>query len=162
MTDLDSFVTAGGVPAAKFPSIGTVVRGVVLAQEVSQVRDFETQQPATWPDGNPKMQLVVTVQTDERDPDIDGDDGRRRVFAPKPSGMLTAIADALTKSGTKPSQMAGGTLAVKFESEKPHEKRGYNAIKQYRAQFQPGAASAADDLLGGGTAAPVEDHSDLI
>lgn len=152
MSDIDDFIHGSrGAPSAKFPTVGTVVSGTIATKpEVTQRRDIDGNM-MTWDDGNPRMQLVITLQTDERDPDVEDDEGLRRIFAPRPSNLLTAIADALKKSGARLEP--GGLLAVKFTGEKPHEKRGYNAIKEYAAQYQPPAGPSADDLLGA-TSAP--------
>lgn len=153
MTDqLDDFIHGSkGAPSAftKGDPIGTVVRGSVVKIDTGQVRDFETQQPAFWPDGNPKLQLIVSVQTDQRDPSIEDDDGVRRLFAPKPGAMLSAISTALRKADAKLD--VGGTLAVKYDSDKPNERRGLNPQKQYVAQYVPPVGNAdADDLLATG------------
>ncbi len=147
MSDIDDFIHGSrGAPSAKFPAVGTVVKGAIATKpEVSQRRDIDGNL-MTWDDGNPRMQLVITLQTDERDPDVEDDVGLRRIFAPRPSNLLAAIADALKKSGARLEP--GGTLAVKFTGEKPHERKGYNAIKEYVAQYQPPAGPSGDDLLG--------------
>lgn len=165
MTDINSFIHGGAkVPSAKFEAIGDKVVGTVTGFDVSQTRDFKTNDPEFWPDGKPKEQLVITLQTDERDSSIDDDDGLRRVFAKKPGNLLTAIADALTEA--KAEIAIGGRLAVVFTGQKPHENPKFNPIKEYKAAYEPPAQGQANDLLAGvGSAtqqAPATDPSSLL
>jgi hypothetical protein len=41
---------------------------------------MKTGEPKFWPSGDPMYQVIVTVQTQERDPSIQDDDGKRRLF----------------------------------------------------------------------------------
>lgn len=140
--DANQFLLSTGVPSAKFPTIGTVVKGQVLDFRVEQARDFDTKALRTWDDGNPVMQLVVTLQTDQRDPDRDSDDGARAVYAL--GGMLKAIRDAVRPHG---GIEAGGTLAVQYIGDGEPSRRGLNPPKQYRAEYQPPVKRAnLDDI----------------
>ena len=145
--DIDRFIAGTGSPSAKFDVIGKTVRGTVTDFEITQARDIDTGNPATWPDGNPKMQLVITLATDERDPSIEDDDGTRRIFAKKPSGMLKAISEALKTAGAKLE--VGAVLAVQYTGDGEPTKRGFNAPKNYKAQINPAPPQSlsSDDLL---------------
>jgi hypothetical protein len=149
--DPNDFLFSGGAPVAKFPSIGAIVKGTVTNSEVTQQTDID-QKPKFFDDGNPMRQLVITLQTAERDPSADNDDGLRRLFVK--GQMLQAVREALKAAGSKLEN--GGTLAVQYANDKPSERRGYNDQKIYRAQYQPPAAgSGVNDLLGGNAAQPV-------
>jgi hypothetical protein len=151
--DANDLLLSGGVPAAKFETIGTVVKGVIVAADVTQQTDISTGQPKNWPDGNPMMQVVVTLQTDQRDANVDDDDGTRRLFVR--GQMQAAVRDALRKAGAKLE--VGGTLAVQYEADEPAKQRGFNPKKLYRAEYAaplPGT-EAANGLLGGAVAANV-------
>lgn len=138
----DFLLGGGGAPAAKFPTIGTVIKGTVLNSEVAQQIDFATQKPKFYDDGNPAMQVVITVQTDDRDPSIENDDGKRRLFVR--GQMREALGDALRGTGAKLEK--GGTLAVQYVADKPSNKG--NPAKQYRAQYAPPSQlAAANDAL---------------
>ncbi len=144
--DPDEFLQGGTkVPAAKFATIGDTVVGTVVDRAVQQCRDFENNELESWPDGNPKLQLVITLQTDQRDPSLEDDDGKRRIYARKPSSMFVAIAEVTSKKGLK--LLPGGRLAVRFVGEKPNENPRLNPIKQYVAQYRPPVVAAVDDLL---------------
>jgi len=140
---VSDFLTGSGVPSAKFPTIGTTVKGTVEAAEVTDQRDLEGN-VRTWDDGNPRKQVVITLVTDERDPEIDDDDGRRKVYAK--GQMQVALREALKKAGARLE--VGGTLAVKYESDGTASKAGYNAPKIYICQYKaPDKSIGAEDLL---------------
>lgn len=155
MTATDSvneYLLSGGVPAAKFPEIGAIVKGTVIASEVSQQTDYATNAPKFYDDGKPVMQVVVTIATDERDPSVENDDGTRKLYV---RGQMTAaVREALRQAGARLE--VGGTLAVQYASDKPSEKRGFNPQKIYKAQYVPPASGteAANDLITGAPAAP--------
>lgn len=142
---------SGGSPVAKFPEIGTVVRGTVIDATTSQQTDIENK-PKYFDNGDPMMQVVVTLQTDERDPEISEDDGTRRLFVK--GQMLNAVRTALRTAGAKLE--TGGRLAVQYTADKPSERRGYSPTKIYVAQYQPPkpGTAAANDLLGTGSSQP--------
>jgi len=142
--DVNDFLLSGGIPAARFPAIGATVRGTVIRSEVAQQTDYASGTALTWDDGSPKMQVIITLQTDERDPQIADDDGQRKLYVR--GQMQAAIREALRTAGAKLE--AGGLLGVQYIADKPSEKRGFNPAKQYQAQYQPPAAVAANDVLG--------------
>ena len=52
--------TSSGPPSAYFPAVGdSIVVGIVDVGEYQQ-RDYDTNEPKTWPDGGPVMGKVVT------------------------------------------------------------------------------------------------------
>lgn len=144
-TDPNDFLLGGGgAPGFKFPEIGTVAKGTVVSFEAQQQTDFATGEPKTYRDGNPMMQVVVTMQTDERDPDVEDDDGKRRLFIR--GQMRQAVGEAIRAAGAK-GLAQGGVLAVQYVADKPSETRGFNPAKQYRAQYQPPSAAQANNAL---------------
>lgn len=149
-SDPNDFLLSGGVPSAKFPEIGTVVKGTVLSAEVNQQRDFDSGEPKTYDDGNPMMQMVVTLATDERDPDVDGDDGTRKLYVK--GAMLAAVRTALRAASARIEP--GGTLVVKYVADGTPSKKGLNPPKQYEAAYKPGTGTAVDALLADGDAEP--------
>lgn len=144
--DPNEFLMSSGIPSASFDAVGDKIVGTVVDVTVRQARDFVTGEPATWPNGKPKRQLVVTLQTDESSGELD--DGRRRLFAlesAKPGSMLTAIQRAVRKSGA-PLEV-GGRLAVVFVGEEPPSQRGFNPRKLYEAAYTPASTDAVSALL---------------
>ncbi len=138
--DVDEALSSG-TPAAKFETVGAVCKGVILSAEMAQQRDMKTGQPKFWPDGNPCTMILITLQTQDRSPDIEDDNGHRRLYVKKPSAMLAAIAKALGK--TKLSQAIGGTLAVKYTGDGEASQRGFNKPKLFDARFSPAGGASA-------------------
>ena len=89
------------------------------------------------------MMLVITLQTNDRDPELDDDDGERRLYVNKPGGMFAAIMRAIKASNAKFA--IGGTLAVKYEKNGKPTTPGFNPPKEYIAKYTPpgGAATPA-------------------
>ena len=152
MSNVTDFLFSSGVPSAKFPSIGTTVKGTVTAAEVTQQRDFDSGQPKFWDDGSPMQQIEITISTDERDPDIEDDDGTRKLYVK--GQMLKALRSTLQAVGSK-SIDPGDLIAVQYASDGEAKKRGFNPPKQYSVQVKKGAGPVAD-LLGAGDSEPAE------
>ena len=139
----DLMSSGGGIPSAKFPTIGTVVRGTIVSIEKVPQLDMAGK-PKLWKDGTEREQWKIVLQTDERDPSIDGDEGKRALYAYW--HLEQAFKDALHEGGATKHNTIGGTLAVEFTGEDEPTGPGLNPPKLYRAQFQPGSAAAADLL----------------
>lgn len=133
----DPFASTGA-PSVSFNNmpVGTSYTGTVLElPAMVQARDFETGNPATWPDGNPKMTVVTKLS-------IDGEE--RSLWAPKPSAMFAAISDAQKAAGA--ALAIGGTLTVTYVGDKPNATNPrLNPAKQYNAVYQPPNAFGTDD-----------------
>lgn len=145
MSDDGMELLLGGAPAAKFPEIGAVIAGKVLAQRKQQSKDFESGQLKTFEDGSPMMEIVFTLQTDVIDPEIEEDDGTRRLFAR--GQMLKAIGAALRKAHWS-APLVGGTLKVKYAKDGDRVGRK-NPPKLYQAIFEPPAAADEFDAMAG-------------
>lgn len=143
--DPNDWLMSGGAKSAKFPEVGTVVKGtIVTPPTLSQQTDFTTGALKTWDDGKPMMQLVVTIATDERDPDEPEDDGLRSLYVR--GAMQAAVKDAIRKAGAKGLEV-GGTIAVRYTGDGVAKQRGMNPPKQFAAQYKAPASQAADDFL---------------
>lgn len=138
---------AGGAKAAKFPDgqFGTVIGGQITTDpRMTQQRDYTTDELIFYPDGNPAMQMVVTVQAEQPSGD---DDGQRSLYI---KGQLKqAVGDALRKHGEK-APRRGGSLWVKYVEDKPvtlkNGKSG-NPQKIFAAKYDPPAAAAAGQFF---------------
>lgn len=103
---------------------GAEVIGTVLEMAEVQKTNFDTRELEFWPNGDPKMQYRVTLQTAQRDPQVPTDDGkrdlyldgRRRANDNGTKSRLCAVLDAVraTTGGTELKR--GGTLRVKWIS----------------------------------------------
>lgn len=137
----------GGAPSMKFPAIGTSIKGTISEKpDVQQVRDFQTGEPQFWPDGKPRQQIVATLATDLRDPQISDDDGSRRVFIK--GQMIKAVREAVKKSGAKGLEV-GGLLEIVYTGD-GERKGNMSPPKLYAATYTPASAATADDVLNGG------------
>lgn len=146
MSNVDPFAGGEGNPSISFKDKphGTTYRGrVAELPTLVQSRDFETGNPATWPDGNPKMVAVTTLE-------IDGQ--MFSLWAPKPSALFAAIKEAQNAAG---QQIAiGGTLEVTYTHDEPNKTNPrLNPAKQYRVVYSPPDAFA-EPVPAAPTAAP--------
>lgn len=130
----DDFLFGGGGASAKFPTVGTVVEGLITDKGVVQETDFKTKEKAFFKDGNPKMQLVVTLKTEQRDPEKEGDKGLRKVYASV--DMKRAIAQAAKDKGLKELPI-GAHLRILFKREVPTD--AGSPKKEYEAIITPAA-----------------------
>jgi len=150
--EINDFLFAGGAKAFQFTKIGDKCAGVVETADVRQQTSMEGEK-LEWSDGSPRMQLVLTLKTDNHD--TDDDDGMRTLYAKggnfdiaEGSGMSmrNAIADAVKQSGAKTLD-AGDHLTVAL-SGYGVAKRGYQAPKLYMARFKKAETSVdVNDLF---------------
>lgn len=145
-----SLLLGGGTRSAKFERPGDKVSGEILSVDTKQQTDLDGN-PKTWDNGDPMWQVVVVLQTDERDPADPEDDGRRAVYlkgSAKYASTAKATADALRAAGVKTLE-PGGTFALAYTGDGEPTKRGFSAPKLYQAAYKPPVAGVAlDDLLG--------------
>lgn len=144
--DANDLLMSAGVPSAKFKDIGDSVSGVIVKPPVvQQMRDYNDNTPLFYEDGNPKRQIVITLQTD--DSEDDEDDGVRNLYA-KPQ-MQGAIRVAVRRSKAKKLEV-GGRLTVTFSSEIPPPNKKMQPTKVFKASYippeNPPVDSAADDV----------------
>jgi hypothetical protein len=160
--DVNSFLFEGGAKSFQFNKIGDICRGVIESVELRQQTSLDDNKPLVWDDGRPRMMLVVTLQTTDRDGDDDtgmrsiyAKGGRFEVAEGEGTSMRDAIAQAVKDVGAS-SIDPGDELAVGYTGNgKP--KRGQSAPKLYSASFRKATASvSAADLFGDGNAAAGE------
>lgn len=148
LMDANAFLMGGGIPAAKFDTIGTTVGGPITQQpRVEQQKDLNTGEPKFWADGKPMMQMLVTVQTDQRDPQIPDDDGQRTFYIK--ANSLKAVRDAVRRAGARGLEV-GGILTITYTGDGEPTKRGFNPPKLYSATYQPPTAASANEFLNSG------------
>jgi hypothetical protein len=144
---LSGFFSGGG-KAAKFPTIGSAINGTITAVHPPEPqRDFETGQDIPG-----KTQVRIELQTEERNPEIEFDDGSRTLYVR--GWMKGAVGDALRKAGeTEPK--IGGQLSVTYTSDGAPSRPGLNGPKQYTVSYTP-PTSATAGYFGNGTAQAVQ------
>lgn len=141
--DVNDFLLSGGVTSAKFETPGTTVSGTICRPpEKQQQRDFETGKPKVWEDGSPRWQIVIHLQTDNRDPDVEDDDGIRALYVR--GNMLRAVREAVRRAGGKLEE--GGYLDVIYTGDGERQGVGFPP-KLYSATYIPAAQAAVADAL---------------
>jgi len=132
MTDGNEFLMRGGTPSVKFPVLGSTIIGAVTKPiKVTEVRDPATKEVKRWPNGDPKMQVIIELQTELRE--SDDDNGERTLWAK--GQMQNAIRDAVREAGAK-GILPGGVLQVTWSSEKKSSS-GLQPQKIYSANYWP-------------------------
>jgi hypothetical protein len=141
----DALMAASGTPWAKWPTKGDVVTGTVVeGPTLRQSRDYDTGLPATFPSGDPKMEIVVIIQTAERSADYEDDDGRRQVVMKRNKNLHSAVRAAVKASGAKGLE-EGGALAITLTDvqQKKNDKGMKYTENQYSATYRPPSAAKA-------------------
>lgn len=152
-TNPNDFLTGGGEASAKFENVGDTITGTVVNQEVRQQTDYKTGDPLTWANGDPRMQLVVTLQTALKD-DYD-DNGLRNLYVkgskkPGTKSLHDAVASAVRAAGAKGLE-DGGTLTVTYVGAEPPPPSApkLDPRKLYSATYEtPDKAATSGAYLG--------------
>lgn len=133
--DANSLLSGPRQPIAKFDNVGDSVTGTLVDAEVAPVTS-PTGEAQLDKNGNPRQQIIYTLQTDERDAEIDDDNGQRRVFAKW--AIQKAISTCLTDAGlSKVGLQEGGKLTITHTGTTKASQRGYSDIKLYEASYTP-------------------------
>lgn len=136
-----SFFTGGGKGITWPDQPPKTVSGTItMVHPPEPVMDPKTGQPTE------KQQIRIELSTNERNPEIEFDDGSRTLYVK--SYMRGAIGDALKKIGEKEPKI-GGTLTVTFTHLEPPERPGLSASKHFEAVYQPPAVTG--DFFGNGS-----------
>lgn len=139
--NIDDLFNGGGAPVLKFPTVGTTHFGEITHLEARQQRDFDRNEPLTWDDGSPKMELVITIETA---------DGPGRLFVK--GAMLSAMREEIRRLGLKRPEI-GGQLAVRYDHDGENKNPKLNPPKIYVVGYEPPkdqTDSAVANLIAGG------------
>lgn len=142
--EIDDLFAGGGAPAASFATLGDSITGVILNVEGRQQTDFDTGEPLTWDDGKARMEAIITLSTKLRDPEVEDDEGERRLFCR--GQMLTAMRGAVKKAKDKKPRI-GGRLTVTFSDEGEQKKKGFNKPKLFTVVYEPPNDVAVENLF---------------
>ncbi|MFA7265112.1 MAG: hypothetical protein WC054_02270 [Candidatus Nanopelagicales bacterium] len=127
---------AGGTPALKFDGVGETHSGTVLGASAKQVTDFTTGEPKFFKNGDPQMQIILELQTDQRN-GVD-DDGMRRLYVK--GAMLSEARKAIARAGARTFE-AGARVRVTYTGDGEASARGMNPPKLYAFEYVPPAAA---------------------
>jgi hypothetical protein len=149
--DANDFLMGGGdgVPSSKFPDPGAFVDGIITAPpKAYQEREYNKQtnrsdgEPKTFPSGDPIMSILVDLQTNERDPFIEGDTGIRRVYI-QGKNLKQTVKEAILTAGGRGLEV-GARLRIDFTHRDDPMDKG--SAKNYTAQY---TTAANMQLVGG-------------
>jgi hypothetical protein len=146
----NALLMGGGTKSIKWAdhSIGHTVIGTIVDQpKVEQMKKYQSTELDFWKSGDPKMQIVVTIQTDERDPSDADDDGKRRLYI-EPR-MMQSVREAVQCAGAK-GLAIGGRIALRWIA---GSGVGEGNARQFAAEYAPPAVDPGS-LLGGNGATP--------
>ena len=133
----EEFFGSGGAPSFKFTNPGDTVTGTITDLKVVQQTTFNPAggpgEPKTWPSGEPMMQLNVTLQTTLRDPSIEDDDGKRRVYI-QGKRLREAVQAAFRAVGANHLEI-GGSYTQTFSGYDPDSKNPANPAKVYAVTY---------------------------
>lgn len=137
--DLDRMLSGGAKSAFKRETpVGTSVTGIIMDIAVRQATEFETGKPLTFPSGDPKEQIVVTIKAEGIDLEDADDDGTRAVYIKGWGQQRRAFQEAAKRDG-KPGP--GDRFTATFKGLGVNERGGFPP-KEFDYRIQPMQASA--------------------
>ncbi len=167
----DGIGGGSGAPGAVLKNVGDFVHGEIVDMYKRDYVPFGAKEPEKRADGSNKQQLVVILQTTERNwanvnrvPKVDPadpqsaekapseDDGKRAVYVPEGKNIQFAIGRAVTAAQAKFE--VGGTLGVKIFNLKPTDKG--NPLKEHQAVYTAKPAQTGAEFFGSAPAAPAQ------
>lgn len=143
---LADLLTSSSAPALSFKDakVGDSFTGIITHAETAQVRDYETGNPKFWDDGNPQIQVVVTLATDYRDPAREDDTGERKAYLP---GQKLAALKAALKEAGRTTLEKGDIFTITYVGTKPASNKKYNDVKLYGIEIKQGKSNPDVDKL---------------
>lgn len=148
MVSGNDLLMSGGVKTANLKTLNKWVSGIVASEpQARQKRDMQGNLE-TWDNGDPRMEVLIDIEIEEKKREQDGvDDGLRRFYV---SGrMLQAVRAAVRAAGAD-GVRPGGQLAVRWVGEEAPKTRGFSPTKLYEAAYKPPAQTMltqqADDI----------------
>lgn len=128
----------------KFTNPGDTHTGTITeVSDARQASEFGSNEPAYWDreKTRPKMQVAVTLDTAERDPQDASDTGKRTLWVVedgRSGSILSAIRQAVHQASAGTIDI-GGQLTVTFSGFDPNSKNPQNPRKIYSASYVPPA-----------------------
>lgn len=128
----------------KFTNPGDTHTGTITeVSDARQATEYGSNELAYWDKERtrPKMQVAVTLDTTERDPQDANDTGKRTLWVVedgRSGSILSAIRQAVHQAGAGTIDI-GGQLTVTFSGFDPNSKNPPNPRKIYAASYVPPA-----------------------
>jgi len=146
--DAQSFLMGSSNPGFSFRQFGDRIVGQILAPPtVQQQKVFKTNDPAFWPSGDPKLQMLVSVATSFRNwegiatPDRARPDTGERTIYVKGKHFEKAVKQAILESGAK-FLAVGGWVDITFTGEDMESDAGQKP-KLFAVRYMPPAPGSA-------------------
>lgn len=152
MTNARDLIMGTSSPAMAFTYPGDAVMGKIITepkavqQTVYDPRNPASKDPAFWPSGDPKMQVIFQIATAFRNhegiknPDRSQPDNGNRTIYLKGKHMERATAEAIRAVGAEWLEV-GGTVWYRFTGEDMTSLAGVKP-KLFEVRYQPPAAQA--------------------
>jgi hypothetical protein len=145
-SDVKGFLFGGGV-SAKFPKVGYVMTGTVESFKMMNQTDYDTGEPLFWKNGDPRKQLVITLQTDEQgsfdeegEPkEVPNDDGVRSLYV---KGNLQKRLGKALKDANSDLEV-GGQITVKRIKNAPKTNPKFKAPYDFDVVYVPASKNSA-------------------
>lgn len=129
---------SGRTAFTKDSPIGTSITGDIVDAKLQQMRDYVTKEPEFWGDGNPKNQIVISIQTNQS---IDADDdGIRAIYIKTWGAQKQALADAVKNAGgTKLTDVVkpGSIFTATFTATRPSKQGSDEKLYTYEITPAP-------------------------
>ena len=128
----------------KFTNPGDTHTGTITeVSDARQATEYGSNELAYWDKERtrPKMQVAITLDTTERDPQDANDTGKRTLWVVedgRSGSILAAIRHAVAQAGAGTIDI-GGQLTVTFSGFDPNSKNPANPRKIYSASYVPPA-----------------------
>ena len=103
MSAISDALASGGT-YLKWEHPGTTYTGIITDVAMRQARKYESTELDTWEDNTPKMQIVITLNTDYREQAQQDDDGTRMASINLWSGQKKALVAACKAAGVAEPQ----------------------------------------------------------
>lgn len=153
MTTANDILFGSGVPKVSLGEGEYVVGRITRISEPYQEREWKKDNtpgdPKTFPSGDPIMGFDVDLATDLRDPNIEGDDGVRRLYV-NGKRIKDALRDAIKASGARGLAIGSSVQIICTHFDTPGDVR---SGRNFQVTYTPGQA-ANNVLMGQQPAAP--------
>jgi hypothetical protein len=128
--------------------MGAEVTGLIVSAEKAQQTDFDTGQGLEWENGDPRMESVIIMETDIRDPEVEDDGGTRALHLrggnyeiDEGTGISgeKALLEAMQKSGLRCE--AGVVIKAKITGMAKATGRGKKPAKLWTIRLEKAESS---------------------
>lgn len=146
LPDPNDLLGTRSIPSISFKDakVGEGFTGTITDLRTVQVRSYDSGEPEFWDDGKPKLQIEVTLATDYLNPELEGDDGTRRVYL---FGQKLAAAKQEMKNKGFSKLEKSMKFTISWVGEKPSSNKKYNNIKLYEIELDAATSNPDVDAL---------------